>query len=101
MGDDKKKIIPKKQFFKNPQWWLTFALLNIGLALLKFKFLPEATFTLVFDVLIGIALILMLVELSHDNNFGDRFFDTMILTILIWLLISISDLPTKWNFLIP
>ncbi len=101
MGDEKKKATPKKEFFKNPGWWIAFILLNALMFGLKFVWLPATTFTFVFDILIILALVLILIEISHDRNIGDKFFDMVILIILIWILISIFGLPERWNFLIP
>lgn len=99
MAEDKRPT-PKKEFFKNPRWWLTFIFLNLTIGSMRFMFFSKETFTLVFDILIGLSLILMLVEISHDKSFGDRFFDTLILSILIWLLLQIFELPATHNFLL-
>lgn len=102
MGDDKKKAVPKKEFFRNPTWWITFVVLNVVMGFLRFRFMDGQMFVLVFDVMIVLAMVLMLIELAHDRTMGDRVFDTFVLVILIWLVIRIfTEVPSQYNFLFP
>ncbi|MFH2106518.1 MAG: hypothetical protein ABII22_04605 [Candidatus Micrarchaeota archaeon] len=101
MGDDK-KATPKKEFFKNPNWWLTFLAINIIILMLKYRFLSASSFAMVFDIFIVFAMLLMLIELVHDRTLGDRLIDTFILVIIFWLVLRVfTEVPTEYNFLFP